>query len=107
MNKNFKGTNHRWSKPNNNFHDWCVVRELKALDNAWECEVQDIYGRFLDAHRYTADGENEIKHKEYLDGVERTLNMELEAVTKVYIKKREEVKAKFLGNVSDGEEDEL
>lgn len=79
------------------FHDWCVERELKALDNAWECEVQDIYERFLDSHRYTVNGENE-KREEYLAGVERSLIKELEAVTKVYIKKREEVKGKFSGN---------
>jgi hypothetical protein len=84
------------------FHDWCVERELKALDNAWECEVQDIYERFLDAHRYTVNAENDITRKEYLDAAEGTLIKELKVVTKAYIEKRDEVKAKFSGNASEG-----
>lgn len=81
-----------------NFYDWCVKRELEALDNAWECEVQDIYGRFLDSHRYTVDAESEAKRDEYIDAAERTLVKELEVVTKAYIEKRDEVKAKFSGD---------
>lgn len=83
--------------PSCNFHDWCAERELKTLDNAWECEIQDIYEKFFNAHRYTVGAENKIKHKEYLDGVERTLNEELEAVNKAYEEKRKKVKAKFFG----------
>lgn len=93
-------------EPNYNFHDWCVERELKALDHAWECEIQDIYEKFLDAHRYTAGVENEIKHKAYLDEVERALNRELEAVNKTYEEKRKAVKAKLLGNMSESDEKE-
>lgn len=89
-----------------NFRDWCVKRELKALDNAWECEVQDIYGRFLDAHRYTVNAGNETKRDECLDAAERTLVKELEVVTKVYIEKRDEVKAKFSRDMSFGDEKE-
>lgn len=94
-------------EPNYNFHDWCVERELKALDRAWECEIQDIYEKFLDAHRYTAGVENEIKHKEYLDEVGRTLNRELEAVNKIYEEKRKKVKARLLGNMSESDEKEV
>lgn len=81
----------------------CGERELKALDNAWEREVQDIYGQFLDAHRYTVGAENEVKRKEYLDSAERTLIKELEAVTDIYKKKHDEVKAKFSRNMNKGE----
>lgn len=87
------------------FHDWCVERELKALDNAWECEVQDIYGRFLDSHRYTVDAENNGKREEYLDAAEKTLIKELKAVTEAYIEKRDEVKAKFSRDMRFGDEE--
>lgn len=93
-------------EPNYNFHDWCAERELKALDHAWECEIQDIYEKFFNAHRYTSGAVNEIKHKAYLDEVERTLNRELEAVNKAYEEKRKKVKAKFLGNMSESDEKE-
>ena len=56
---------------------------------------------------YTSGAVNEIKHKAYLDDVERTLNRELEAVNKAYEEKRKKVKAKLLRNVSESDEYEL